>query len=197
MKSQDVVLAVMAEVQGVAKKEKNTAQGFSFRGIDAVMNAVGPALRKHGGYLTQSIISVDYSTMASKNGGLLNVVRGIVQFNIFGSEGEPVTGDVAAEAFDSGDKSTSKMMSIALRTFLLQALALPTDEPDPDLAVYELGEQLVGAPSAPELKAKIAAYFRGQPKTAITAALENHTGKKSDWTLAELAGYLDALEGDK
>ena len=197
MKSQDVVLAVMAEVQGVAKKDKNTAQGFNFRGIDAVLNAVGPAFRKHGGYITQSIVSVDYSTMTAKNGGSLNIVRAIVRFNIFGSEGEPVTGDVAAEAFDSGDKATAKVMSVALRTFLLQVLILPTDEPDPDSQSYELGEQPVGAPSAPELKAKIAAYFTGQPKSAITAALENHTGKKANWTLDDLAGYLDALEGDK
>jgi hypothetical protein len=197
MEAKDLVIAVMAEVRGIAKKDKNTSQGFNFRGIDAVVNAVGPAIRNHGGYLTQSIISVDYSTMASKNGGLLNVVRGIVQFNIFGSEGEPVTGDVAAEAFDSGDKSTSKMMSIALRTFLLQALALPTDEPDPDLAIYELGEQSDGAPTVTELKAKIAGYFFGQPKTAITAALEDHTGKKANWSAHELAGYLYTLEGSK
>jgi|TARA_R110000796_G_scaffold45156_1_gene109471 hypothetical protein len=196
MNSQELVLAVMAEVQGVAKREKNIAQNFNFRGIDAVMNAVGPALRKHGGYLTQSIISVDYSTMASKNGGSLNIVRGIVQFNIFGSEGDPVTGDVAAESFDSGDKATAKMMSVALRTFLLQALALPTDEPDPDLAIYELGEQS-GAPTVAELKAKIAGHFIGKPKTAITEALEDHTGKKANWSLDELAGYLDALEGSK
>jgi hypothetical protein len=197
MKSQDLVLAVMAEVQGIAKKEKNAAQNFNFRGIDAVMNAVGPALRKHGGYLTQSIISVDYSTMASKNGGSLNIVRGVIRFNIFGSEGEPVTGDVAAESFDSGDKATAKMMSVALRTFLLQALALPTDEPDPDLAIYELGEQSDGAPAVTELKAKIAGYFSGQPKSAITAALEDHTGKKANWSAHELAGYLYTLEGSK
>jgi len=197
MKSQDVVLAVMAEVQGVAKKDKNTTQNFSFRGIDAVLNAVGPAFRKHGGFVTQNIMNVDYSTMLSNKGSSLNVVRAIVRFNIFGSEGEPVTGDVAAEAFDSGDKATAKMMSVALRTFLLQVLLLPTDEPDPDSQSYELGEQPVGAPSIPELKAKIAAYFTGQPKSAITSALEAHTGKKANWTLEDLAGYLDGLEGDK
>jgi hypothetical protein len=197
MKSQEIVLAVMADVQGVAKKDKNTAQNFSFRGIDAVLNAVGPAFRKHGGFLTQSIVSTDYSTLTAKSGGSLNIVRAVVRFNIFGTEGEPVTGDVAAEAFDSGDKATAKMMSVALRTFLLQVLLLPTDEPDPDLDNYELGEQPVGAPSVPELKAKIAAYFTGQPKSAITTALEAHTGKKANWTLEELAGYLDALEGDK
>ena len=197
MKAQEVVLAVMAEVQGVAKKDKNIAQNFSFRGIDAVLNAVGPAFRKHGGYLTQNIVSIDYSTMLAKNGSALNVVRGIVQFNVFGSEGEPVTGDVAAEAFDSGDKSTAKMMSVALRTFLLQVLLLPTDEPDPDIDTYELGEQPQSAPTISELKAKIALHFTDQPKSAITAALDAHTGKAKDWNIEELAGFLDGLEVTK
>ena len=46
--------AVMADVRAVAKKEKNTSQGggFFFRGIDAVVNAVGPALRTHGVVVT-------------------------------------------------------------------------------------------------------------------------------------------------
>ena len=197
MKSQEIVLAVMADVQGVAKKDKNTAQNFSFRGIDAVLNAVGPAFRKHGGFLTQNIMNVDYSTMLSNKGSSLNVVRAIVRFNIFGTEGEPVTGDVAAEAFDSGDKATAKMMSVALRTFLLQVLLLPTDEPDPDSQSYELGEQPQSAPIVSELKAKIAAHFTGQPKSAITAALDAHTGKAKDWNLEELAGFLDGLEVSK
>jgi hypothetical protein len=194
MKAQEVVLAVMAEVQGLAKKDKNIAQNFSFRGIDAVLNAIGPAFRKHGGYLTQSVLSADYSTMLAKNGSTLNVVRGIIQFNVFGTEGEPVTGDVAAESFDSGDKATAKMMSVALRTFFLQVLLLPTEEPDADLDTYELAEQ---PPTISELKAKIAAYFTGQPKSAITAALDAHTGKAKDWNLEELAGFLDGLEVSK
>ena len=197
MKAQEVVLAVMAEVQGLAKKDKNIAQNFTFRGIDAVLNAVGPAFRKHGGYLTQNIMSIDYSTMLSNKGASLNVVRGIIQFNVFGTEGEPVTGDVAAESFDSGDKATAKMMSVALRTFLLQVLLLPTDEPDPDVDTYELGEQPQSAPTISELKAKIAAHFTGQPKSAITAALDAHTGKAKDWNLEELAGFLDGLEVSK
>jgi hypothetical protein len=38
---------------------------------------------------------------------------------------------------DSGDKATAKAMSVAMRTALLQALCLPTDEPDPDATSYE------------------------------------------------------------
>ena len=41
---------------------------------------------------------------------------------------------------DSGDKATPKAMSVAFRIALLQALALPTDEPDPDSYAYERAE---------------------------------------------------------
>jgi hypothetical protein len=197
MEAKDVVLAVMAEVQGVAKREKNTAQGFNFRGIDAVVNAVGPALRRHGGWISSKFIYYKETILTAKSGNPVNSVSAIVKFKIHGTEGKPVSSEVYAVAFDSGDKAGAKMMSVALRTFFIQTLVLPTDEPDPDLAIYELGEQPKGAPTIAELKSKISGYFTGQPKSAITEALENHTGKKANWSLDELAGYLDALEGSK
>jgi hypothetical protein len=85
-------------------------------------------------------------------------------------------------------------MSVALRTFLLQVLCLPTDEPDPDSQSYELG---AAVPTINGLKAAIATHFRGKPKSAITQALQAATGKASDWTIEELAGYLDTLESAK
>jgi hypothetical protein len=139
-KATDVILGVMQEVQGVGKNDKNQSQGFNFRGIDAVLNAVGPALRKYGGFILPAIIEKSHDVVSARNGGSLNVVRLTVEFAIVGSEGEPVKGTVAAEAFDSGDKATAKAMSVALRTFLIQMLALPTDEPDPDNFSYEIGE---------------------------------------------------------
>lgn len=39
---------VMQDVQAVRKGELNKHGGYAFRGIDAVVNAVGPALRAHG-----------------------------------------------------------------------------------------------------------------------------------------------------
>jgi hypothetical protein len=143
MKAQDVIIAVMREVEGLAKRDKNTAQGFNFRGIDAVMNAVGPALRKHGGFVVPKVMGLQHDTMTAKNGGALNVVRLNVDYSVYGDEGEPITGAVAAEAFDSGDKATAKAMSVAYRTFLLQLLCLPTDETDPDAESYEVVETAV------------------------------------------------------
>jgi hypothetical protein len=139
MQARELVVEVMKEVQGLAKKDKNTSQGFNFRGIDAVMNVVGPALRKHGGFITPSVTDVSTSVATTKSGGSLNICRLQVTYSVFGSEGDPITGTVAAEAMDSGDKATAKAMSVAYRTFLLQLLCLPTDEPDPDSFSYELG----------------------------------------------------------
>jgi hypothetical protein len=135
-----VITAVMQEVQAVAKNDRNEAQRFNFRGIDAVVNKVGPALRNAGGFIVPDVISTTHDTMPAKNGGSMSVVRLTVQFSVYGAEGDPIIGTVAAEAFDSGDKATAKAMSVAFRTFLLQVLALPTDEPDPDASTYEIGK---------------------------------------------------------
>jgi hypothetical protein len=62
--------------------------------------------------------------------------RVIVKYTFVGPEGDTLTGSAPGEAMDSGDKATAKAMSVAFRTFLLQALSLPTNEPDPDAVVY-------------------------------------------------------------
>jgi hypothetical protein len=48
---------------------------------------------------------------------------------------------------DSGDKSLSKAMSVAWRTFLLQTFHLPTNDPDPDSEGYEATPRAAGGPS--------------------------------------------------
>lgn len=135
--AEEIIVKVMNDVQGLAKKDKNTQQGFVFRGIDAVMNAVGPALRAHGGFIIPRFSEAEYSQIPSRNGGNLNVARVQVSYSVHGQTGDPIVGSVVAEAFDSGDKATAKAMSVAYRTFLLQLLCLPTDEPDPDTYSYE------------------------------------------------------------
>src|SRR5690606_12630448 len=54
---------VMAAVQAVRKGDRNQQQGYSFRGIDAVVNAVGPALREHGVIVVPHVEDAQYSTV--------------------------------------------------------------------------------------------------------------------------------------
>lgn len=135
--ARQIITEVMQEVQGLAKRDRNQAQGFNFRGIDAVINAVGPALRKAGGFVVPRVVERVDGTAVTPKGNTQNTCHLTVEYAVYGSEGEPIVGTVSAEAFDSGDKATPKAMSVAYRTFLLQVLALPTDEPDPDSFSYE------------------------------------------------------------
>jgi len=189
------ILAVMNEVQAVGKNDRNQAQGFNFRGIDAVVNAVGPALRKHGAFVVPTILDSVTDVVQTNNGKSANYVRLHVQFDVYAEAGAPVTGSVYAESMDHGDKAAPKAMSVALRTFLLQLLCLPTNEPDPDSHSYEIASS--NGPSVSDLKNQIAEHFKGQPKSAITTALTTATGKASGWTVSELDGFLQTLEAAK
>lgn len=128
--------AVMGDVQAIRKKDRNDAQRFLFRGIDAVMNAAGPALRKHGVTVVPRVLSRKITDVQLKSRTATGVhVK--VRYTVYGPAGDSFFGEVYAEAMDMGDKATAKAMSVAYRTFLLQALTVPTDEPDPDADSYE------------------------------------------------------------
>lgn len=132
---------VMRDVQSISKDSRNQQQNFNFRGIDAVMNAVGPVLRDHGVIVVPMAQSYEAERYTSKNGGQMcnRVVE--MGFTVYGPRGDHFNGMVYGEAADSGDKSMTKAESVALRTFLLQALMIPTDEPDPDSEIHERAPQ--------------------------------------------------------
>lgn len=139
---------VMADVQWVGKEHSTTLK-YSFRGIDAVLNAVGPALRKHGVLVMPVQVEPEFTTINTRSGAVMNYCRATVTYAIFGPLGDrfPVDGVSLGEAFDSGDKASTKAQSIALRTFYINALAIPTNEPERDT---EHGEQHeIAAPTPP------------------------------------------------
>ena len=74
-----------------------------------------------------------------------------VRYRFMAPDGSHVDAVVPAEAFDSGDKAVSKAMSVAFRTALIQALTLPTNEPDPDAEVYERAPAAAPVPAGPSL----------------------------------------------
>lgn len=131
------LIAVKREVGAVAKGDRNSAQGFNFRGIDAVVNAVAGPLMKHGimSYPAK-VISTKRGTATTSKGSVMNTVEVVMQY-AFTDGKNTLYFEAPGEAFDSGDKGTPKAMSVAYRTALLQALTLPTDEPDPDSESYE------------------------------------------------------------
>lgn len=129
---------VMADVKAVGKNENAGSgnYGFKFRGIDAVINAVNPALKKHGVIVMPEVQSVEHEVVTA-NGKQHKSVFVTVKYTFYGPGGDSLSTVVAAEAMDSGDKGTTKAMSVAMRVALIQTLCLPTDEPDPDTQIYQ------------------------------------------------------------
>lgn len=137
--------AVMDDCTHVAKRDRNEHQRFLFRGIDAVVNAVGPILRKHRVTVRPVVNSVVYDQVQTSTGKPATACRVVVDYVFGAADGSELTATVAAEAWDNGDKAAPKAMSVAFRTALLQTLALPTDEPDPDSQTFQ---RATGSPEA-------------------------------------------------
>lgn len=129
--------AVMQDVTSLGKNQDNHHQQFKFRGIDDVMNHCGPAMRNHGLVATPISVQAAHEDKQLRN-SVAKSVDLIVTIRWANVAGDFVDTQVAAEAFDNGDKATAKAMSVALRTAFLQTLCLPTEEPDPDKFSYQL-----------------------------------------------------------
>ncbi|ALF00369.1 ssDNA binding protein, ERF family [Mycobacterium phage Archie] len=128
---------VMRDVQFLSKNSRNEQQRFNFRGIDAVMNAVGPVLREHGVIVVPTGVEHEAERYLSKSGAQMCNRTAAMTYRVYGPAGDYFDGTAVGEAADSGDKSMTKAESVALRTFLLQSLMLPTDDPDPDASSHE------------------------------------------------------------
>lgn len=146
-------LALVAEdVREVRKTGTNTSQNFNFRGIDAVVNAVGPAFRRRGVVCLPLVEDIRMEPMPLSGGKQATRVLVTVRYRFHGPAGDHLDAVSVGEAFDMGDKATAKAMSVAYRTCLLQSLTIPTDDPDPDEHTYEQ------AAPAPEWDAKMTKF---------------------------------------
>ena len=198
--------AVMEEVQSVAKKDRNTHSNYNFRGIDAVMNAVGPALRKHQVVVVPQLDTVTYETVETSRGKSSTACRVEVTYLFFAADGSCLATKVAGEAWDSGDKACPKAMSVAFRTALLQSLCLPTDEADADESTYERAPAQAAAPveTVPPLDDFLGAYpdlfletldldktraYAAQSGAHLSKALEQLEAKHGEWKAAQDDGW--------
>lgn len=188
---------VMQDVGAVRKNDKNTHQNFKFRGIDAVVNAVYPAFVKHGLVCIPSVLEHEYETVTiGGKGTQMGRVSMLVSYRIVAPDGSSVNGEVRAEAMDSGDKATAKCMSVAYRTFLLQTLCLPTDEPDPDADSYErTPQQEVARPLAKPTSKND--QFQPADRTPLTKAqrmlIERQTTDHIGGTLTAVSDVLGRI----
>jgi hypothetical protein len=122
----------MAE-RGIGKDRKNSQQGYSFRGIDDVYNALAMPMSRHGLVVMPRVISRECTERQSAKGGALFYVVLHVDFDFVSTkDGSKHTVSTYGEAMDSADKATNKAMSAAYKYAAMMTFCIPTEGSDND-----------------------------------------------------------------
>jgi hypothetical protein len=126
-KSINAVQAALAKT-GISKANRNQAQGYNFRGIDDVYNALSPLLAEHGLCILPRVLARTVDQHQTSKGGTLFYVTVEAEFDfVCAEDGSTHTVKTFGEAMDSGDKATNKAMSAAYKYAAMQAFAIPTE----------------------------------------------------------------------
>jgi hypothetical protein len=119
---------VMAEVGAIEKLKQNKEQGFRFRGIDDVYNALHLAMAKHGVFTTSEVVAIYDAERTTKSGSVMMARRVHLRYTFWAPDGSFVLSEGIGEAMDTGDKATNKCFSAAHKYVLLQAFCIGTED---------------------------------------------------------------------
>ncbi|MGL5487853.1 MAG: ERF family protein [Shewanella sp.] len=128
-------------LDGIRKDKRNQQQGFSFRGIDDVYNALAPVLVENKLIIMPRMLERNATERVNNKGTTLFYVTVTAEFDFVSVEdGSVYTARTYGEAMDSGDKATNKAMSIAYKYAAFQAFCIPTEDTtqDPDATTHTL-----------------------------------------------------------
>ena len=124
------VTAAMAK-EGIAKGKSNAQQGYKFRGIDDVYNALASVLAANSLCILPRVVDRDFAERTTKAGAALHYTTLTVDFDLVSSvDGSSHTIRTIGEAMDSADKSSNKAMSAAMKYACLVAFQIPTEGDD-------------------------------------------------------------------
>ena len=158
--------AIQKDIDAIGKNQKNAGQGFMFRGVDAVYNALHPILSKHEVFTTSEILNAIREDKLTKSGG--TVIYSIVdmKFTFYATDGSNVSTQARGEGMDSGDKASNKAMAVAHKYALTQTFTIPYEGMvDPDAESHELANAIDTAIAGLidyEGREQVTAYFNKQ-----------------------------------
>lgn len=122
------ICGVMKDVGAVGKNDINRQQNFKYRSIDAVMNALNPAMVKNKVFCTPEILEQTREERRTKSGGnsIYSVCK--IRYRFFAIDGSYVDAIVMGEGADSGDKASNKALSAGFKYACFQTFCIPTEE---------------------------------------------------------------------
>ena len=122
------ISAVQADLsrEGVGKNGTNEQQKFKFRAWDDVQQALSPILAKHKVFVVPRVLTRECAERTTRSGSTQFhvVLSGELQF-VSGVDGSTFAYPCMGEAMDTGDKATSKAMTMMVKYGLLHGLQIP------------------------------------------------------------------------
>lgn len=136
------IAAVMSRLakDGIGKDRKNEQQGYKFRGIDDVYNALAPILAEQSLCILPKVQSREVTERQTRSGSTLFYVNVQVDFHfVSAKDGTSHIVSMPGEAMDSADKATNKAMSAAYKYACLQTFCIPTEgDNDADATTHQV-----------------------------------------------------------
>lgn len=150
---------------GAVGKDSTSQQGFKYRGIDAIMNALNPVMSKLGLFIVPEVLeqvreerttvknvwdNQQKQNIEKRSTLLYSLLK--IKYTLFAPDGSNVSAVVIGEGMDSGDKASNKAMAIALKYACFQIFMIPTEEmahDDPDREGFEVTDVTQTQPTPP------------------------------------------------
>ncbi len=173
---------IMADMGAVAKTQQNTQQGFKFRGIDDVYNALQKVMAKHEVFTIPRILDRKRKDVVSSRGA--KGVHALTQFKFifYCSDGSFITAEADGEGIDYGDKVSNKCAAIAHKYALTQVFCVPyKDNDDPDKTSHDIKPQPKPKQATQKPKAKPPTVYKNGINSNQLGAFFKLTGKRK-WT---------------
>lgn len=192
------ISAVMADLasEGIGKHRRNQQQGYQFRGIDDVYNALSSTLTRHGLLMLPRILGRICEERTTRAGNALFYVTVEAEFDLVCAEdGSKHVIRTFGEAMDSADKATNKAMSAAYKYAAMQAFCIPTEgDNDADATTHDVAPAVLEAPA--EWMAKVEASLRNADSQAKLDEIRAYIATKAlpPAQLETLAKLCDEVE---
>jgi hypothetical protein len=130
------MLDVQKRIGAIAKAQRNQHHGYSFRGIEDVLNALHGVLVESGAFTTPEVVESEVVAfeVQSRN-GVKTAFRASVKmaYHFYAVDGSSVVAEAKGGSIDYDDKAEQQAQSQAYKTAMIQTFSIPTeggDEPD-------------------------------------------------------------------
>lgn len=127
-----LMAAALDQMPAVGKDQRNEQQGFSYRGVDDVLDHLNPILGRLGIFFVPAVVERVAEVRQTRSHATLWTVHLRVRYTFYAPDGSSVEAVGWGEGTDMADKATSKAMTMAMKSVIFQVFAISDHEVDPD-----------------------------------------------------------------